>query len=201
MSKENLQKDSLILLAVNLVFIFAFGVIFLMRANYEFLIYVGVIVFFLSLVAFSFRKVNYTLATLIGLTVWSALHLAGGGLVVGEGRLYDVMLIPLSETLPIFRYDQLVHIWGFGACTLVAYSLLSGLIEKPEKSSVALSFVLVMAGLGMGALNEILEFVVTLIVPESGVGGYLNTSLDLCSNLMGAILGLLYIRFNYIRSD
>lgn len=61
-----------------------------------------------------------------------------------------------------------------------------------------MGIVLVMAGLGIGALNEILEFVVSICVPGSGVGGYINTSLDLCADLIGAILALLYIRIRYL---
>ena len=151
------------------------------------------------MIAVTLNKVDYTLGSLVGLTVWAALHLAGGGIIVGEGRLYDVLLIRLSQTYPVWRYDQLVHIWGFGASTLVMYSLLRRVFVRPIRNHVALSIVLVMAGLGVGAFNEILEFVVSLIVPASGVGGYLNTSLDLCANLIGAILGLLYIRIRYLR--
>ena len=178
-----------------------FGSLFLVRLNYEFIIYVGVIIFFLLLILVSIRKVNYTPGALVGLSIWSALHLAGGGVIIGEGRLYDVILIRLSDTWPVWRYDQLVHMWGFGACTLVVFSLLARHLEKPLRSSVALYIVLVMAGLGIGALNEIIESIVSLIVPESGVGGYINTLLDLCADLIGAILGLLYIRLRYLNTN
>ncbi len=194
-----MKKEHIVLLLINLALIVVFGALFLARLNYEFIIYVGVIIFFLCLMGISIKKVDYTLGSLVGLTVWSALHLAGGGVVIGEGRLYDMMLIPLSEKYPIWRYDQLVHLWGFGASTLVMFSLLAGALKKPMVNPVALGIVLVMSGLGLGALNEILEFVVSICVPESGVGGYMNTSLDLCADLMGAIFGLLYIRFRYLK--
>ena len=51
-----------------------------------------------------------------------------------------------------------------------------------------------MAGLGVGAFNEIIEFFATVIIPETGVGGYENTSLDLISNLIGAIIAMSYIK-------
>ena len=196
-----MKKEHKVLLLINLALIAGFGSLFLARLNYEFIIYVGVIIFFLCLIWASIRNVNYTLGSLVGLTVWSALHLAGGAITIGEGRLYDVMLIRLSETYPVWRYDQLVHIWGFGAATLVMYSLLAGHLKKPLRNSIALGIVLVMAGLGIGALNEILEFVVSIGVPESGVGDYMNTSLDLCANLIGAILALLYIRMRYLKDN
>ena len=98
-------------------------------------------------------------------------------------------------------YNQLVHICGFGASTLVVYSLLAGLLKRPVENPISLGIVLVMGGLGMGALNEILEFVVSIFVPQSGVGGYINTSLDLCADLIGAILALLYIRLRYLKNN
>jgi putative membrane protein len=193
-----MKKEHWILLAINLAMILGFGAWFLVRLNYEFIIYVGVIVFFLCLIRISLRKVDYSLGALVGLTVWSALHLAGGAIPVGDGRLYDVILVRLSQTYPVFRYDQLVHAWGFGVATLVMYCLLRLALREPLESSVALPVVLVMAGLGVGALNEIVEFVVSALVPESGVGGYVNTSLDLCADLVGAILGLLYVKFRHL---
>jgi hypothetical protein len=42
------------------------------------------------------------------------------------------------------------------------------------------------AGMGLGALNEIVEFIAVLTLPETGVGGYVNTSLDLTANTIGA---------------
>jgi putative membrane protein len=51
-----------------------------------------------------------------------------------------------------------------------------------------------MAGLGVGAVNEIVEYIATLVVPETGVGGYDNTLLDLISDLIGALIALLVIR-------
>lgn len=196
---HKMKKEHLILLAINLILIVGFGASFVARLNFEFIIYVGVTLFVMGLVGASIGKVDYTLGSLVGLTVWSALHMAGGGITFGDGRLYDVMLIRLSNDYPIWRYDQLVHIWGFGASTLVMYSLLRSSLAKPNGNPIALSVVLVMAGLGVGALNEIVEFVVSVCVPQSGVGGYVNTSLDLCADLVGAVLGLIYIRFRYLR--
>ena len=43
-------------------------------------------------------------------------------------------------------------------------------------------------------LHEIVEFNVTVFVPETGVGGFINTSLDLVADLIGAILAMIYIR-------
>jgi hypothetical protein len=44
----------------------------------------------------------------------------------------------------------------------------------------------VLGGLGLGALNELIEFLATLAHSGSHVGGYENTGWDLLSNLVGA---------------
>jgi hypothetical protein len=58
-----------------------------------------------------------------------------------------------------------------------------------------------MVGLGVGAFNEIVEALVSAIVPSSGVGGYVNTALDLISDLIGAILAMTFIKWQYLRCD
>jgi hypothetical protein len=55
------------------------------------------------------------------------------------------------------------------------------------------------AGMGFGALNEVVEFVATLLVPETNVGGYENTGWDLVSNLVGVLLAAIAIRIAGIR--
>ena len=44
--------------------------------------------------------------------------------------------------------------------------------------------------MGLGAVNEIIEFSAVLAVPETNVGGYYNTALDLVFNGSGAILAM-----------
>ena len=105
------------------------------------------------------------------------------------------MIFPIvGDPYNIFKFDQFVHIVGFWVATLVAYYLLKPLLKKDLKRWVVLSIIIVMAGLGMGALNEIVEFIATVLVPETGVGGYENTSLDLVADLIGAIGAMTYIQ-------
>jgi len=47
--------------------------------------------------------------------------------------------------------------------------------------------------MGLGALNEVVEFAATLLVPETNVGGYLNTGWDLVANAIGAATAALII--------
>ena len=191
-----LRRGQLPILLVNLIYLLIFSFIYLSNKNYEFIIYVGVIIFFFAIILSTNKKVRYPNFVLWGLTLWGFMHMLGGTLPVGNGRLYDLILIPISEAYQIFRYDQLIHIIGFGVATLVMYCLLHPIIggKEAEKHSIKTAIIIAMAGLGVGALNEIVEFIVQVIVPQTGIGGYINTSLDLVSDFIGALLALIYIR-------
>jgi len=189
-----IRRGQLLILFVNLCAILSFGIYFIRNFNYEFIIYVGVITFFLLVIVFTNDKVNYPNYILWLLTLWFLMHMAGGSVRIKGILLYELILMPLSEAIPIFRYDQLVHIIGFGTATLVIYYLLRPLLRPDINGWWSLSIIIVSAGLGVGAFNEIVEFVVTIFVRETKVGGYMNTSLDLVSNFIGAIAALLFIR-------
>lgn len=190
-----LKKGQLPIFLVNLLSVVIFSLIFLKRKNYEFMIYIGVIVFFLFLILFTNKKMDYPNGMLWGLTSWSLLHMSGGGIFINGKKLYELMIFGLvGPPYNIFKFDQFVHIVGFWVATLVFYHILSPSLKKDGvKKWISLSIVLVMAGLGAGALNEIVEFMATVITPETGVGGYENTSLDLVSDLIGSIGGMVYI--------
>ena len=187
-----------ILVAVLALAVIGFGIRFLLDVNHEFLIYVVVVVLGAIVVALSHRKVRYPFACLVGLTVWAVLHLAGGGIKINGDVLYALILIPISETYSILRYDQVIHAWGFGTATLVMYSLLANLVSPNDTRRFSFALLVVLAGAGLGAFNENIEFLLTVTLPQTGVGGYINTSLDLCANLFGAIVAVLLVRFRVI---
>jgi len=120
--------------------------------------------------------------------------MSGGGIFIGGKKLYEIILLPIvGPPYNIFRYDQFVHIIGFGVATLLMYHLLKPSLRIDTKKWISILIVIVMAGLGVGAFNEIVEFFATVVIPETGVGGYVNTSLDLVADLAGAIIALIYI--------
>lgn len=188
------MKKYKLLLSINIVLLVIFSFIFISKKNFEFLIYIGVIVFFLFVIWLTRNKVNYPPIILWGLTFWAFLHMTGGGIYLNGKKVYQLMLWPIiGEPYNILKYDQFVHFFGFGIATLVMFYLIKPYLIKDNIGKVSLSIVIIMAGLGVGAFNEIIEFITTVIVPESGVGGYENTSLDLVSNLLGAIVAMIYI--------
>ena len=194
-----LKKGQLPILIYLVGMLGIYSVVFVRRANYEFLMYVGVILFFFILIIATNKKVHFPNAVLWGLAIWATLHMSGGCLQFNGEVLYSFMLIPLSERYPILRYDQFVHIIGFGVGTYVMFCLLRPLLRPGLNRWVALSIVVVMAGLGVGGLNEVVEFAAVATVPETNVGGYENTALDMVSNLVGAVCAMIIIRLGYAR--
>ena len=189
-----LKKKQLPIAIVLICFMIFFTIFYASKRNYEFLIYVAVIVFFIALILVSSKKVQYPTYQLWLLTIWAMFHMSGGFVHIKGIRLYDIILIPLSKTYPIFKYDQFVHIFGFFVATLVVWTILKPHLKPKIKGWVALSIVIIMAGFGLGSLNEVIEFFATIIVKSTGVGGFINLSLDLVSNLIGAVLGFIFIR-------
>ncbi len=185
-----IKKSQIPILAGVLLMLLSFSIYYISTKNYEFIMYVLVILFFFFLILLTNKKVHYSNTSLIGLAFWGFLHMSGGSFRIGGTRLYDFMIIPLTED--IFRYDQFVHIIGFGVATLVMYELIKPKL-LPTHKWTAISIVVIMAGLGVGAINEIIEFAATIIMNNTGVGGYTNTLLDLVSDLVGAVIAMTVI--------
>ncbi len=194
-NKPNTSTSLKPLVCFNLSIMLGFGAYYIAHMNYEFIIYLTVVIAAAAAVALTHATVGYSRLLLWGLSFWGLLHMAGGAFYLGNVRLYELILIPLSDSLPIFRYDQFVHIWGFGITTLLCGHLIRP-YRNNNKAGFALWFIVAMAGLGIGAVNEILEFFVTLVVPESGVGDYINTSLDLIADIIGAGIAVIYLTLN-----
>ena len=191
---KDLEPGQRPVLASALLLLLGFTVYYVLRGNREFMIYIGVIVGYLALILATRRRVHYPIDVLWGFLIWAILHMLGGSVYIGQTRLYELMLLPLSASLPILRYDQAVHIFGFAVTTLLAVALLRPYLAAGRRPGRDLALVVVMAGLGFGALNEIIEYGVTLVVSDSGVGDYQNTSLDLVADLVGALAAWLWVR-------
>ena len=107
--------------------------------------------------------------------------------------LYNLMLVPITSQ--ILKYDQVVHAFGFGVATLFMWHILQPSLKKVNW--IPISIVVIMAGIGAGALNEVVEFIAVVTVPDTNVGGYINTGLDLVFNLIGACIAMTYIRIKH----
>jgi len=186
-----LQKSQIPVFIFTLVAVALFTANFLVNQNYEFMVYIAVIVAIGALIYFTNDRVKYPNFILWGLSLWALIHMSGGAVYVGETRLYEVVLIPIWEEVQFFRYDHFAHMFGFGVTTLVMFHILKPHLKKLTHWT-AVSIVVVMAGLGAGAFYELIEFGTTLVVEEQGVGGYVNNMMDLFSNFVGAVLAMIY---------
>lgn len=175
------------LLAFNLGYIAIFGLWAVAERNYEFLFYVSIVVFLILLLLFKYKRLGLSTGAMWLLSIWGLLHMMGGNIPIGDSVLYNLQLIPV-----LLKYDQFVHAFGFGSTTIVGWQLLRPCL-KEKFNWTTISIILVMIGMGAGALNEILEFIATVTIPETNVGGYYNTALDMVFNMIGAIIAVLYL--------
>ena len=174
-----------------------------LSANFEFVYYLAVMVVLSTVVLLVHLRLRLPAAVLAALAIWGALHMAGGLVPVpeswpidGEVRvLYSWRLAGVNGPLAWLKFDQLVHAYGFGVtawllwASLVASRRRRGEVTRPDAGLMVL---IAAAACGFGALNEIVEFVATLLT-ETNVGGYTNTALDLIANLVGATVAVALI--------
>lgn len=184
-----LSRSDELALAFTATYLVVAGVSARSAQNFEFVLYVGVMVALVLLVLGIHRRVRLHPASLWCLSAWGLLHMAGGLVrVPGEAEvLYGLWLVP-----DLLRYDQAVHAFGFGVATWVVWQGLARALATPRPTP-GLLFVCFCAGMGLGALNEVVEFVAVLTLPETNVGGYENTGWDLVANAAGALVAALAI--------
>lgn len=202
MSILNLRKDQYPILYANALALAIFASIFSYRKDFEFLGYIGVIFVVIAFVNASNKWANYSNALSWVLSIWGWMHLAGKAIYIGGVRLYDIVLIPIYRPLEVFRYDQLVHSVGMIAATIGLYYIYKAIL-KPELSSNwrMLVLLLIASGLGIGVSNEVVEFVLSLIIDNTGVGGYVNNSVDQLANLLGIMIAVVYLRSKDINNS
>jgi len=174
------------------LFVFAYMVVFGAMAwrarNAEFIMYSAAMVVIILLVLWIHTRVRFTLPLLWLLAIWGFLHMAGGNVPVNGSVLYSYR--PFAA-LP--RYDQCVHAFGFFCATLASWQALRVASRGQLRATLGPVFAAVLCGLGLGAVNEVLEFAATQLLPHTNVGGYVNTGWDLVSNTVGAVLAGLFI--------
>ncbi|MCK5180788.1 MAG: hypothetical protein KAR32_14750 [Candidatus Omnitrophica bacterium] len=182
-----------------------------LRANYEFILYIGVVIIAVLLVMRFFVHYGLSIALLWFLSIWGFLHMAGGLVSVplswptgGETKvLYNLWIIE-----KMFKFDQFVHAFGFGTTTWLVWQILQRTLSRKFDRALTdicptggLLFLCVIGSMGLGAVNEIVEFLAMVFVPETNVGGYVNTALDLVANLTGSLIAAFLIYFLQKRKD
>lgn len=162
--------------------------------NWEFLFYVAVVLLLIAFVMGVHRYVHFTVGTLWALSVWGLLHMLGGMVPLPEGVpylgkpvLYSMWLVPYY-----IKYDMVIHAFGFGVATFACWQA-SVVVTEQEEVKPGRVILAVLAGMGLGAANEVIEFFAVLLLPDTNVGGYENTGWDLVFNAIGSVIAGLYI--------
>lgn len=173
----------------------------LVKGNREFLFYIVIMLVLIGVMILVHRRVRLTTPLLWAFSVWGLLHMAGGLCPLPAGWpydgehavLYSAWLIP-----GLLKYDQVVHAYGFGITTWLCWHGLSRSVRGPDgaplRPTSGLLLLCAAAGMGFGALNEVVEFIAVLTIPNTNVGGYENTGWDLVANLTGAAIAAVAIR-------
>ena len=133
------------------------------------------------IVALLYPRARFSAAVLWGLALWGLAHMVGGLVEVGGEVVYQRSLGGGE-----FRFDKVVHFFGFGFAALAAFELLRRTVA-PTAAARSLAIAAAFIGLGIGAINETIEFLITLLPGDSNVGGFTNTGWDLVANTLGAI--------------
>ena len=123
--------------------------------------------------------------------------LAGGLIRVGHDVLYNANTGPYSPALGThyLQYDHFAHAYVSFVIVFACWFMLAaphaGRGRRGELVLLAVG-----AALGLGALNEMVEFIATLAHHGAHAGGYWNTGWDLVANFTGATAaGLVLARF------
>jgi len=110
------------------------------------------------------------------------MHFAGGLIHFGGARLYDHVYFHI-------RYDKYVHFTNALFAALGVQELFR-INRLPITGFTRLAIFWI--ALGLGSAIEICEFVVTLTIPQNGVGGYDDNMRDLIANACGGMTFLIF---------
>lgn len=171
----------------------------LKTGNWEFVFYIATILVFIGLTIAVYRKIPLSSVSVWGLSIWGLMHMLGGLMPVpsswpingARNVLYSLWIIP-----DFLKYDHVVHAFGFGMCTVVVAECLAAIMDTKHLGRGAV-IISVLAALGLGAINELLEFVAVLTIPDTNVGGYVNTGWDLAANAAGALIAAFIVTRRY----
>ena len=181
----------------SLAILLFFTILYIIKGNYEFLTYVVALLVVIFFIFKTDKIYQYSSLARWSFAVWMFSHMAGGSFYFNGTRLYDIILVKiLSEPYNILKYDQLIHGFCYFVITLFVYSVVKFTAKEKIKTKSALALVF-LASIGIGALNEIIEFLTVALFNSQGVGGYFNNALDLIFNSIGAIIAVFYAKKYY----
>jgi putative membrane protein len=187
-----LNKLESFLLFTNIAIVIGFSWYYLQALNYEFLAYAGTIAVVTALLFGTLRWTRFSTGIIIGVTIWGLMHMLGGSIMTADGVLYAWRILPIFDgggEFYILKFDQVVHAFLYGVVGLMFFHLLREVVQI-RTHTVLIAAIAIFAAAGLSIINEIIEFLAAVNIPETGVGGYENTVLDMIFNLGGATIAV-----------
>ncbi|NNE93986.1 MAG: hypothetical protein HKN23_20235 [Verrucomicrobiales bacterium] len=180
-------------LIFTIAYILVAAAVIIARRNLEFIIYLFVMAMIIAATLGVYRRAGLSFPLLCLFSIWGLSHMLGGIIhIPGHWHSTDTTAVLYNwRILPGYlKYDQLVHGFGVGLVTWTCWQALSHRVCRiggaPLRPTFGLLALCATAGMGFGALNEVVEFLAVLILPKTNVGDYENTGWDLVANLVGA---------------
>ena len=193
-----MNKLNSLILVFTVIYTILAGIYFLSIGNLEFLWYVGILTFLIILMIVLHKQFKFSSIVLFGASLWGFLHMLGGGLRINGERLYTKIIISIYNSevpgMQILKYDQFMHFYTYIVVTVLLFYILNPYL-KEKINWLIISVLLVFMAVGVGAINEIVEFMPVVFLENTGVGGYHNTLLDIIFNTLGSIAGVIYLSF------
>lgn len=144
---------------------------------HEFLVYALLLFTAILAMWIWFRPLRFSNSILVLLQIGIFAHFAGAYVAVNDQRLYDSVILGIG-------YDKYVHFYN-------AFAVAATINQIMERLNVRIPrlypLILLLIVLGLGALVEIVEYIVVLTIPEHGVGDYHNNIRDMIANLVGGL--------------
>ena len=167
------------------LYVLAFSINSIANGNFEFIYYTGLMLLAGGVLLMIHKQFKFYPVVLLSISLVGLLHLLGGNLYMGDTRLYDFFFIQ-----DILRYDNIVHMLGSAVMVMLAYAMLQPVVSDDfEGKDYHFIILLVLIGMGIGTINEMLEFLAVLVFDAAQqVGGYTNPLLDLVFNTIGSII-------------
>jgi hypothetical protein len=160
--------------------------------------YMQVVAVLVALTVWADRTATFSRPMVWALTSLAILHLVGG------------LMTPLGNAPTCnekwhhqgwLKFDQVVHAYGSAVLTVACAHIVIGALGDNVRRGAGLALVAALMACGLGALNELVEFLFGLSNTHLHAGGLENTGWDLAFNLAGAVIGGVLVSTHDRRDD
>ena len=188
-NKKTVVKGSIIF---TLSYLAVFSIISITKQDYTFLFSAGLMILLMLVGLRLDKKFNFPRLIIIGATVLAALHIFASYIHIDGVKLYDLWLIEGH-----LKFDNIIHFVASFVAIGFIYSLISPYLnEKIKHKKLLLASILILAAMGAGTINEIVELNAVLFLGmQNTIGDYLNNAFDLVFNFFGAFAACLLVLY------